>query len=69
MTEKQRQVILAMADNDMRVFRAAKSLHRNHNGLYGHFDRIYEETGLDARNFYDLVKLVEMAKEECDGTN
>ena len=62
LSERQKEIILAMADNDMRVLRAARAMYCCNSGLYGHFERIKEQTGLDPMKFYDLVKLVEMVK-------
>ena len=66
LTERQKETILAMADNDMRVYRAAKALYLHHSSLYGCFDRIKRETKLDPRKFCDLVKLVEMVRSDDD---
>ena len=50
--------IRAYADNCMRRGAAAKSIHYHRSSVGYHLDRIREKTGLDPRNFYDLVKLI-----------
>lgn len=57
-----RKIILAYAENNMRAKWAAKQLDVHWNFIYRRLDRIWDKTGLDPHNFYDLHKLVEMAK-------
>ena len=58
------QIILALADNDMKVSLAANDLHYADGTLYYHMNKIKWLTGLDPRKFWDLVKLCKIAKEE-----
>lgn len=59
--EKDKKIVLALAENDMRAKSAARQLGMHWNGVYYRMNRIYDQTGLDPRNFYDLQKLVEIA--------
>lgn len=58
-----RKIIIAYAKNNMRAKWAAKQLGVYWNLVYRRMDKIFDKTGLDPRNFFDLQKLVEMAKE------
>lgn len=62
MNEKDKLIILALAENNMRAKVAAKQLGLHYNVVYYRMGRIWDKTGLDPRNFYDLHKLVERAK-------
>lgn len=56
----ERNVIMAMADENLRVSKAANSLYLHRNTVVYHLDQIQEITGLDPRKFYDLVELIDM---------
>ena len=62
--EKDKAIILALADNGMKWKVAARAIDMHYNSVAYRMDRIYDKTGLDPRNFYDLHKLVEMARED-----
>lgn len=57
-----KKIILAYAESNMRAKVAAEQLVVYWNLVYRRLDRIWDKTGLDPHNFYDLHKLVEMAK-------
>lgn len=57
-------VILSLAKNNMNVTDTAYELHRHRNGILYRIGKIKRITGLDPMNFYDLCKLVEMARKE-----
>ena len=63
MTDKQREVILAMAKHNMNVTDAAMGLHYHRNSLLYHIERIEMKYGLNPRRFYDLCKLLKMVEE------
>ena len=66
--DKDKRIILALADNGMKAKAAARQLNMHYNIVYRHMDEIYMQTDLEPRNFYDLLKLVEMVKEgDTDG--
>lgn len=64
LTKTQITVIKAYARNNMRGTDAARDLKYHRNSIMYHFERIHEKTGLDPKNFYDLVKLLRMAGED-----
>ena len=57
------RIILALANNSMRVSRAAQAIEMNHSTLLYHLKWIKAITGKDPMNFYDLIDLVRMARE------
>ena len=52
------------AKNDMNCVKTAKEMDIHHNSVIYRLGKIKTETGLDARKFWDLVKLLEM-EESC----
>ena len=58
-----REIIIAMCEYNMNVTNVAKKLFWCRNNVLYHISKIEELYGLDARKFYDLVKLEQMAKE------
>lgn len=48
------------AKNDMNCVKTAKEMDIHHNSVIYRLGKIKTETGLDARKFWDLVKLLEM---------
>lgn len=63
MNEVDRMVILAYAANNMNARAAAKGLFMCGPAFHYHLNQIKAETGLNPRNFYDLVELVRRAKD------
>jgi len=63
MTEENARIILALADNDMVANRAGRKLYMHRNSIKWRMHKVEEETGLNALKFYDLCKLIPMAKE------
>ena len=51
MTKEQAKVIMAFAENDMKVTPAAKQLHRSSENLSYHLDKIKNQIGWNPRNF------------------
>lgn len=58
-------IVLTLADNRMQVATTARKLCYHKNTVTYHINKIKKLTGLDPLNFYDLIKLVKQAKEEC----
>jgi hypothetical protein len=58
--------ILAMAENGLRVHRAAKSMPLSNNAAAYHVNKMKKEFGLDPRDFYDMLKLLPMARAVLD---
>ena len=63
-TPIRRAIILALADCRMRANAAARQLYLDHSCVLYHIKIIKAITGKDPRNFYDLVELVRLVKEE-----
>lgn len=62
MTDLQAEVVVALADSGLRLNTAAKKLYRHVSTIHYHVDVIRRCTGLDPLDFYDMQKLVPMAK-------
>ena len=62
MTEREKEIVLALARNDMNTSKTAKDLHFHRNNMTYHIGRIVEKYGLDPRKFYDLIQLIEVAR-------
>lgn len=62
MTHLQAEVILALADNGLRINNAARETYRHHNTIRYHIAEIQKETGLNPLDFWDMQKLVPMAQ-------
>lgn len=60
---RKKEIILALAECNMSANEAARVKHYHRNTVVYHCEQIRKKTGLNPRNFYDLIKLVEMAKE------
>ena len=52
--------LMAYANANMKIYVAAKESYRDKATVKYHLEQVKQKTGLDPRNFYDLVKLVEM---------
>lgn len=61
------RVILTLAKNSMRATETAYELGKHRNGILYRVDKIKRITGLDPMNFYDLIKLVDMANKNLEG--
>ena len=66
MDERDVQIILAMAENDMYVSKVAEAMFMHYNTVVYHIHKIQKITGLDPRRFYDLCKLVQMVGERIE---
>ena len=60
------RIILALANNRMRLTHAAKELGMNHTNILYHSKLIKAITGKNPLNFYDLIDLVKLAKERLE---
>lgn len=63
MTRQDAQIVLAFAECDMRASEVARRKYMHRNTVIYHLDKVKRETGLDATHFYDLLKLLEIARE------
>lgn len=64
MTKQDARIVAAMADCNLRPSEVARREYMHRNTVLYHLDKVKRETGLDAQNFYDLIKLLEIVKEE-----
>ena len=64
MTKLDAQAVLTFADCNMNAAEASRRMYMHRNSVTYHLDKVKRDTGLDAQNFYDLIKLVDMIKEE-----
>lgn len=64
LTPVDKKILLAYADNKMVTNVTARALHFSGNNVSYHLTRIRTDTGLDPRNFYDLVRFVNLINEE-----
>ena len=64
LTEMDKTVVVRYAENMMRMYRTAKELYMTHSGIHYHLISIKAKTGLDPKNFYDLVYLVRLIQKE-----
>ena len=64
LSEDRCKIIIALADNKMNVSEVSRQLYMHRNTVAYHINRIRQITGKDPLNFYDLYRLVMLAKEE-----
>lgn len=58
------RLILSLAENDMRATETSYDLHVHRGTVLYRIEKIKTLTGLDPLKFYDLCKLVEIARKE-----
>lgn len=64
MTKRQREAVKAYAESGMSASGASKKLRKHRNSVCFHLGNIKVGTGLDPKNFFDLIKLYEQAVAE-----
>ena len=64
MNEMDIKVILALANSDLNISKAAVEVFCHMNTIRYHVKKIRAATGLDPLRFYDLCKLVQMIRKE-----
>ena len=64
MTEFQKEVIRALADNNMNVNRTGKQLYTHRNNIYYHTKKICAETGKNPLCFRDLCELLQAVSQK-----
>ena len=62
MTPVRKDIVLALANNRMRLREVAKELHYHRTTILYHIGIIKSITGKDPMNFYDLGELVKIVK-------
>lgn len=63
LSELEKDLIKTMCDCDLKIKQVAIRMCYSRGNITYHIEKILDKTGLDARKFYDLVKLLEM----CEG--
>ena len=61
-TEREVEIILAIADNDMNLSKVSRNIFYHRNAVEYNIDKIHKKTGLNPKNFYDLCALIQMVK-------
>lgn len=64
MTATDWKCVKAYADRGMDATKAARSIYYHRNTLNYHLKCAKKKTGLDPKNFYDLIKLIELYNRE-----
>ena len=59
-----KEIILALAANNMNESAASRALFMHRNTVVYHLNKVKTISGLDPMNFYDLIKLVEIITKE-----
>ena len=67
MTKKQAKIILAFAENSMKIRPAAKQLYMSDCNVSYHLKQVWLQTGRDPMKFFDLCYLVGVALQILDG--
>lgn len=60
MTETNKEVIKALADNNMNVTATGRATYRDTKSIWRHIYRVREKTGLDPLKFWDLIELLKI---------
>ena len=58
LTELDCEIVLAFAENDMKVSETAQKFFFHRNTIEYHLDKVKRKTGLNPKKFYDLTELV-----------
>jgi len=62
LTEREKEVVLSFAENNMNVSKTARVLYLHLNSVIYHIERIREKYNVDPKNFYDLCELLQQIK-------
>ena len=63
------ETIFAYAQTNMSVNGAAKMMHYTRSAVDYNLNSIYKMTGLNPKNFYDLMELIRLIQEKMYGTH
>lgn len=64
LTPVDKSILIAYAENMMRLNKTGRVLNFSNNNVSYHLTRIRTDTGLDPRNFYDLIRFVDIINKE-----
>lgn len=67
MTKHEKRIIITYAQQNMSIRQTARVMNYGATTINYHLERIWEKYGLNPKCFFDLVQLVEMAKNENNG--
>lgn len=59
-----KDIVREMANCNLNYTQVSKKLYMSRSCVWYHIEKIKTETGLDCRNFYDLVQLIKMVEED-----
>lgn len=59
-TDLQKEVLIALANNNMDVSKTSRQIFMHRNSVVYHLEKVDRQTGLNPLNFYDLVRLLEL---------
>lgn len=66
MTDRMAEIIVALAECNMNLSMAAKSIYMHRNSCWYYIYKMRSELGKDPLNFYDLCELLPLAKSIMD---
>ena len=61
---RETEIILRMAECSLNVSEAAEKMYMCRTTLVYNIEKLMKKTGLDARKFYDLVKLLDLLEKK-----
>ena len=67
MTKQQAEIILAYAENDMKIRPTSEKIYMCEANVHYHLRKIEEKTGWNPKKFYDLCYLVGVAAQRLGG--
>ena len=67
MTEKQAEIVMAFARNNMNMREAGRAMFMHPTSVLYNLNRVYEKTGKNPRSFFDLCYLVGIAAQMGGG--
>lgn len=69
LTEQEIKIIIALAQNNMKVKTAARSIPASHQYIRYNVEKLKRKTGLDPHKFLDLMELYKMVEEQENETD
>ena len=67
MTKKQAEIVMAFARSDMNMHETGRAVFMHPTSVLYNLNRVYEKTGKNPRNFFDLCYLVGIAAQMGGG--
>ena len=66
-TQLHAEIIIALADNQLKITEAAKKLFMHRTTLNYHIQKIHKTTGKNPLDFYDMCELLHTARQVING--